>query len=174
MMFAFNISVAGYRNDEHITTINMYKPFLILNENHQQFDYEKSLPDIFLFVPQSMKPSVYRLICCEFLYFLWERFRSEYEWAYQSPDKWCDEILSNKDCFKCPSGGSYAMNPNCKLNSPGDMVLLFETKAGWNQHGGQELFTFDNHEPKGGCVLLNDGTVKFIRTEEELHKLRWK
>ena len=54
------------------------------------------------------------------------------------------------------------------------MVLLFETKAGWNQHGGPELFTFDNHEPKGGCVLLNDGTVKFIRTEEELQKLRWK
>ena len=52
-----------------------------------------------------------------------------------------------------------------------------------------DLFTFDNHDPKrlapivlpspqrssgGGCVLLNDGTVKFIRTEEELHALRWK
>jgi hypothetical protein len=36
------------------------------------------------------------------------------------------------------------------------------------------LFTFDNHEPRGGCVLLNNGTVKFIRTKEELEKLRWK
>jgi hypothetical protein len=53
-------------------------------------------------------------------------------------------------------------------------VLLFETKAGWNQYGGSELFTFDNHEPRGGCVLLNDGTVKFIRTTEELRQLRWK
>ena len=26
----------------------------------------------------------------------------------------------------------------------------------------------------GGCVLLNDGTVKFIRTKDELHVLRWK
>ncbi len=68
----------------------------------------------------------------------------------------------------------YAMNPNCQENSPGDMVLLFESKPGWNQHGGPELFTFDNHDPKGGCVLPNDGTVKFIRTEEELHALRWK
>jgi hypothetical protein len=80
--------------------------------------------------------------------------------------------------YKCPSADNgkrnYAMNPNCEPNSPGDMVLLFETKAGWNQHGGPELFTFDNHDPKGGCVLLNDGTVKFIRTEEELHALRWK
>ena len=27
---------------------------------------------------------------------------------------------------------------------------------------------------EAGCVLLNDGTVKFIRSEEELHALRWK
>jgi hypothetical protein len=66
------------------------------------------------------------------------------------------------------------VNAGSEPNSPGDMVLLFETKAGWNQHGGPELFTFDNHDPRGGCVLLNDGTVKFIRTEEELKQLRWK
>ena len=79
---------------------------------------------------------------------------------------------------KCPGEKSgkchYAMNPICKPDSPGDMVLLFETKAGWNQHGGPELFTFHNHDPKGGCVLLNDGTVKFIRTKTELHSLLWK
>ncbi len=68
----------------------------------------------------------------------------------------------------------YAMNPNCQEDSPKDMVFLFESKPGWNQHGGPELFTFDNHNPRGGCVLLNDGTVKFIRTEQELHALRWK
>ena len=68
----------------------------------------------------------------------------------------------------------YAMNPNCGPNSPPDTVLLFETKAGWNQHGGPELFTFDNHDPGGGCVLLNDGTVKFIRTTEEFQQVRWK
>jgi hypothetical protein len=32
-----------------------------------------------------------------------------------------------------------------------------------------------NHpNPKGGCVLLNDGTVKFTRTKEDLQQLRWK
>jgi hypothetical protein len=80
--------------------------------------------------------------------------------------------------LKCPSAkegtSHYAMNPNCTFDSPPDMVLLFETKDGWNRHGGAELFTFDNHDPKGGLVLLNDGTVKFIRTEEELKQLRWK
>ena len=78
----------------------------------------------------------------------------------------------------CPSAGHgkchYAMNPNCKMDSPPDMVLLFETVGGWNQYGGPELFTFDNHDPRGGCVLLNDGTVKFIHTTEEFRQLRWK
>jgi hypothetical protein len=68
----------------------------------------------------------------------------------------------------------YAMNPNCRPSSPPDTVLLFEAKPGWNQHGGPELFTFDNHDPHGGCVLLNDGTVKFIRTTEEFQQVRWK
>jgi hypothetical protein len=68
----------------------------------------------------------------------------------------------------------YAMNSNCRDGSPDDMVFLFESQPGWNQHGGPELFTFDNHDPKGGCVLLNDGTVKFVRTDEELRQLRWK
>jgi len=68
----------------------------------------------------------------------------------------------------------YAMNPECDPNSPPDTVLLFEARPGRNQHGGPELFTFDNHDPKGGCVLLNDGTVKFIRTKDELQQLRWK
>jgi hypothetical protein len=111
--------------------------------------------------------------------------------VYPIPNKWCDAVLMeypglggivtgklNPKPHICPSAGEgknhYAMNPNCKTDSPDDMVLLFETKAGWNQHGGSELFTFDNHKPKGGCVLLNDGTIKFIRTEEELNQLRWK
>ncbi len=113
---------------------------------------------------------------------------------YPAPRNWCDalewafagtrvrskrhEVDLIMKFHVCPSVGEgknhYAMNPNCKPDSPTDMVLLFETKAGWNQHGGPELFTFDNHDPKGGCVLLNDGTVKFIRTTEELNKLRWK
>ncbi len=110
--------------------------------------------------------------------------------AYPASYEWCNGIIQAFDGLSsmltdalmepcsCPGAGEgkchYAMNPDCEPNSPGDMVLLFETKAGWNQHGGRELFTFDNHDPKGGCVLLNDGTVKFIRSEEELHALRWK
>jgi hypothetical protein len=116
------------------------------------------------------------------------------EILYPSPSSWCAAIVHacrtidmfNEEIirpFICPAitesksylaKSYYAMNLDCKYDSPPDTVLLFETKAGWNQHGGPELFTFDNHDPKGGCVLLNDGTVKFIRTKEELQQLRWK
>ena len=102
------------------------------------------------------------------------------EWAFVGPrirSKRHEAELKMK-VHVCPSVSqglsTYAMNPDCKADSPADVVLLFETKGGWNQHGGPELFTFDNHDPKGGCVLLNDGTVKFIRTTEELQQLRWK
>jgi len=144
-----------------------------------------------------------RVRCAANLRDLWNRFQlydkaeknrtkdssNNDESIYPQPTKWCDVMkaafasIGMKDYWNmrphiCPSAGEdkchYAMNPNCKTDSRSDMVLLFETKAGWNQHGGPELFTFDNHTPKGGCVLLNDGTVKFIRTKEKLQQLRWK
>jgi hypothetical protein len=100
---------------------------------------------------------------------------------------WCDALLSGKTPGaqtgirrslshdgKAEGESYYAMNANYDPNSPADMVMLFETDAGWNQCGGPELFSFSNHDPRGGCVALNDGTVKFIRTEEELHALRWR
>jgi hypothetical protein len=102
---------------------------------------------------------------------------------------WCDAMLTPLDdgdgfpkhalsYLRCPAAKegecSYAMNAAWHANSPPDTVLFFEAKPGWNQHGGPELFTFDNHDPKGGCVVLNDGTTKFIRTKEELAQLRWK
>jgi hypothetical protein len=83
-----------------------------------------------------------------------------------------DANLPNKTVHEWKS--DYALNPSCQRDSPPDMVLLFEARPGWNEYGGLELFTFDNHDPKGGLVLLHDGTVKFIRTEEELKQLRWK
>ncbi len=109
--------------------------------------------------------------------------------TYPEVKVWCDAIADREEgsrsgnqyilsLFRCPrrqeDRSSYAMNPDCIPDSPPDTILLFETKAGWNQNGGAGLFTFDNHDPKGGLVLLNDGTVKFIRTEEELKQLRWK
>ncbi len=150
------------------------------------FLYAKPLPSLWSFYPERIQPLLQRIWCGMNLSFLWDYFYGD---TYPRAEEWCDSALEDleesgsllaaaNEILKCPSEREgrchYAMNPNCKPNSPPDTVLLFETKAGWNQYGGAELFTFDNHDPKGGCVLLNDGTVKFIRTKEELAQLRWK
>jgi hypothetical protein len=100
---------------------------------------------------------------------------------YPAKDKWCDLLMEGyydeiKECFRCPGNKeercSYAMNQNCEPNSPPDVVLLFETKGGWNQFGGPELLTFENHKGKGCSIFFNDGSVKFI-TPEEVDDLKW-
>jgi len=67
---------------------------------------------------------------------------------------------------------NYAINPDVEPNSPKDVVLLFETKGGWNQFGGEELLTFDNHLRNGANVLFNDGIVRFIKPKD-VSKLNW-
>ncbi len=99
---------------------------------------------------------------------------------YPTPDKWCDLLVECTDVpekgFKCPGNKkercSYAMNPNCGPNSPNDVVLLFETKGGWNQFGGPEILTIENHKGKGCNVLFNNGRVEFV-TPERLGELKW-
>lgn len=108
--------------------------------------------------------------------------------TWPTPKKWCDAVaepFTRMDYitstapllgFQCPSPGlsHYALNVQCRPDSPPDMVLLFETEPGWNKHGGPDLFTFKNHKPTGGLVLLKDQSVKFIRSKEDLMRLRWK
>jgi len=50
--------------------------------------------------------------------------------------------------------------------------LLFETKKGWNQHGGRELLTLENHKGEGCNVLFNDKSVRFIKAED-VNELKW-
>jgi hypothetical protein len=172
----------------------------VVTEEYHWFEYDDDWAILDKLTPQIV-PFKLRLGCSWNLRELKTQFyfMREYQNVCPVPSKWCDtmvEFCRNEysidehgvrerlhseewisNTFTCPSACEgkchYAMNPNCEPNSPPDTVLLFETKAGWNQHGGPELFTFDNHDPHGGCVLLNDGTVRFIRTEEELHQLRW-
>jgi len=164
----------------------------IFTKDRRWFEYPRGLPNLELIEPSEMRPFKLRGRCAwnmQKVCLAGSMYRRK-AYSYPEPNEWCDAVMQESrkihflraeeliEAFKCPSAGEgkchYAMNPNCKPNSPPATVLLFETKAGWNQHGGPELFTFDNHDPKGGCVLLNNGTVKFIRTTEELQQLRWK
>jgi len=185
---------------ELLSSLTVYDGSVIETADRQWFTFPKGLPSLSRHRPEII-PFELRMRCAGHLSDLWWRLRlyskvltqeSEslskgIEVVYPPFVRWCDETIQayrdaltekqNVQVYRCPGADEgkchYAMNPNCEPNSPVEMVLLFETKAGWNQHGGAELFTFDNHGPKGGCVLLNDGTIKFIRTEAELHVLRW-
>ena len=109
-------------------------------------------------------------------------YAEQFDGVYPTPNKWCDLLLEgnylkSKRLLKCPAVKvgrcHFAINPNCLPNSPNDVVLFFETKGGWNQYGGPELLTFDNHKGKNAFVLFNDGWIKLINSEEAA-QLKWK
>jgi hypothetical protein len=186
------VHVVCYHNRRRLTSFVVFGS-LIMTDDRRWFVYPEAIDlsaTLYALTPQ-IWPFKLRTDCAHNLWYL----RSHLSWllgdeeAYPVPSEWCDAIARYcrtrhyseeriRKLFKCPGAGqgqsNYAMNPHCKPDSPPDTVCLFETKAGWNQHGGPELFTFDNHEPRGGCVLLNDETLRFIRTQRELDQLRWK
>ncbi len=154
----------------------------------QWFDYPESVnlkEAVYALTPQ-VHPFNLRWDCGGNLMYLAGSFRPlrEKTGAFPVPSAWCDTMIQSGQmaylptALQCPAVYNgrchYAMNVDCVPESPPDTVLLFETTAGWNQHGGPELFTLDNHDPRGGCVILRDGTLMFIRAEEGLKQLRWK
>ena len=194
--------VIGYNGSERLMSIPIYNNYSLIDSEMGLFTHDDGFQSLNLVTPYIQRLDL-RMQCATNLKDLWYRLRLYHqaeEWRlkksfgqgetlYPSSAQWCDAMAPAYKSigmldywvmkpYKCPGAGEgnshYTMNPNCEPDSPADTVLLFETKAGWNQHGGAELFTFDNHDPKGACVLLNDGTVKFIRTAEELQQLRWK
>jgi prepilin-type processing-associated H-X9-DG protein len=70
---------------------------------------------------------------------------------------------------------NYAINEKIvqlKRNTPHFTVLLYETNPGWNQSGGPEILTTDNHKGKGCNILFVDMHIQFVRTEY-LKDLKW-
>jgi prepilin-type processing-associated H-X9-DG protein len=103
--------------------------------------------------------------------------------AFPTTSKWCDLLIDNQyvneEQFRCRAAtegpSNYALNSNIeKLPAapPPDMVLLFETQPGWNQSGGPEVLTTENHHGDGCNVVFIDGHVKFVH-QHELKDLRW-
>jgi prepilin-type processing-associated H-X9-DG protein len=98
---------------------------------------------------------------------------------YPMADKWCDLLkpyYMDEKVLICPSAGQgrchYAINPQAEPNSPPDVVLLFETKGGWNQAGGPDILSTDNHKGEGCNVLFNDGHVEFVKIKD-INNLKW-
>jgi prepilin-type processing-associated H-X9-DG protein len=102
---------------------------------------------------------------------------------YPTASKWCDLLIEHAEPsekeFRCPSACegpcNYAMNKNIErlgAKAPPDMVLLFETKPGWNQCGGPDILSTDNHKGEGCNVLFNDGHVEFVKIKD-INNLKW-
>ncbi len=188
----YYVRVTCYRDSKPSTSfiIGSYGSRVETDDGHSfEFPGGRASRSLYRLRPE-VRRFEWRVSCANGLRSLWQRLHGlpGKKGLYPVPSEWCDTVMQAlrtlnrpdsrpKYALVCPSAREgrchYAMNPNCEPNSPPDRVLLFETKAGWNQHGGPELFTFGNHDPRGGCVLFNDGSVKFIRTEEELSHLRW-
>jgi prepilin-type processing-associated H-X9-DG protein len=107
-------------------------------------------------------------------------YSSDYNYKYPPPEKWCDLLvegygLIDIKSFRCLANRkeqcSFSINPYAEPNSPSDIVLIFESKPGWNQFGGKELLNIENHNGKGCNILFNDGGVEFVSVEH-LGKLK--
>jgi prepilin-type processing-associated H-X9-DG protein len=111
-------------------------------------------------------------------------YAGDYDEKYPTPSKWCDLLVEYAEVtpksFLCKGAAegpcNYAMNKNIEklnpTNAPPDMVLLFETSPGWNQSGGPEILTTENHNGEGCNVLFVDLNVAFIKTNA-LKDLKW-
>ncbi len=112
-------------------------------------------------------------------------YANDFDDKFPISSKWCDLLIEHAEVtpatFRCkgaPQQGRchYAMNKNLEnfdtANAPPDMVAFFETKPGWNQAGGPELLTTENHQGQGCNVLFIDNHVQFIKTKD-LKNLKW-
>ena len=106
--------------------------------------------------------------------------------SYPTPEKWCDLLVMNYEVkleyLVCKGSdakigeSSYALNKNIAGKKysevPPDTVLLFETLGGWNQVGGSELLTTDNHKGEGCNVVFVDWHAEFVKAER-IAALKW-
>ncbi|MCH8119677.1 MAG: DUF4190 domain-containing protein [Planctomycetes bacterium] len=143
----------------------------------------------FMFM-RPMQKKVIKLVCGTNLSGLGKAmfvYANDFGDEFPTPDKWCDLLIEYAEMtpkhFVCPTSqakegqNSYAMNKNVagkkRSGLPLDVVLLFESdKPNWNQVGGPELLTTENHKGKGCNVLFVDFHVEFVKTER-LGKLKW-
>jgi len=113
-------------------------------------------------------------------------YAHEFDDQYPTASKWCDLLLQgdyvSEKQFWCPSletrqgQSSYTFNKNIVgirwSQIPDEVVLLFESKPGWNAIGGLEMLAPENHDGKGCLILFKDRRVEWVK-RKKLAKLKW-
>lgn len=109
--------------------------------------------------------------------------------SYPTAETWCDAIQthvgSNTKVFQCPSAApesrcGYAYNASLSGLDESKVhpqtVMIFESDAGWNAHGGPELLPADarhgRRTKKTYLVAFADGHVEAVAADR-LYSLRW-
>ena len=111
-------------------------------------------------------------------------YANDYDDQYPTPEKWCDLLIEYCEVspisFRCKGAFegpcNYALNENVGelgQSTQPDIVLLFETHPGWNQVGGPEILTTDNHQGDGCNVVFVDCHVEFVKARD-IQYLKWK
>jgi prepilin-type processing-associated H-X9-DG protein len=110
-------------------------------------------------------------------------YAGDYDGRFPTPEKWCDLLTQytgvSPAAFRCKGAAegpcNYAMNRAAAVlgaRAPANMVLLFETSPGWNQVGGPEILTTENHFGDGCNILFVDGHIEFVKPAL-LEQLQW-
>jgi hypothetical protein len=116
-------------------------------------------------------------------------YADEHAGRYPSPERWCDVLADQyhqktgkraaqfRRSYRCPAvpkdGWGYAMNPLASPKSDPNVVLVFESDAGWNGCGGPESLVIGRHRGGGCNITFVNGDIMFVRTER-LAELKWK
>jgi hypothetical protein len=121
------------------------------------------------------RSGIQRLQCeknYQIIFKAFEDYASDNSGKLPEAEKWCDLIINyvEPEVFYCPRASdvrcSYAFNEKLKglnfADLTDDRVLLFETDGGWNQIGGPELCSIENHGQAGSNILFCNGHVKLI------------
>ncbi len=92
------------------------------------------------------------------------QYAADFGGTYPTPHLWCDLLTKHTDIS--PSAlrhplyrqgpCDFALNPNAEPNSPGEMIVLFETAPGWNQYGTQEILKIDEDNMCGSHAVHDD------------------
>ena len=128
----------------------------------------------------------HRMVCATHLSGLGKAmlvYANDYDDKFPTASDWCDLLMDKaavpEDFFRCNGASAgqchFAMNEavtDLGTDAPRDMVLLFETDAGWNQAGGLDMLTTAHHQGEGCNVLFVNCRVEWVKASE-IPQLRW-
>jgi prepilin-type processing-associated H-X9-DG protein len=171
-------SIARARGETKLSSLRILVTVLVILV--VLFVYLTSIPPI----PRERSVQIVCMTHLKSVAVSFQLYADDFDGCLPSTESWCDAIgkYISPGMLVCPGSNakegqsSYAMNEYLdgkKLDElPPDLVLLFDSKPGWNKAGGPEILTMENHKGKGCNVLFVDGHMKLIGADK-ISELKW-